>query len=81
MGKDLHRSVFFNNIPDLTFSFSLISTRSCVYQAARNVRPETLLKKRLQRSRFPLNFVTFLRTPFYRTRLVAASGLRINFKF
>ena len=31
--------------------------------------PATLLKKRLWRSSFPLNFVKFLRTPFLREHL------------
>ena len=33
------------------------------------LRPATLLKKRLWRRCFPVNFVKFLRTPFYRTPL------------
>ena len=36
-------------------------------------RPATLLKKRLWHSCFPVNFAKFLRTPFYRTSLMAAS--------
>ena len=35
--------------------------------------PATLLKKRLWHRCFPVNFVKFLRTPIYRTPLVAAS--------
>ena len=38
------------------------------------LRPATLLKKRLWYTCFPMNFAKFLRTPFfYRTSLVAAS--------
>ena len=38
------------------------------------LRPATLLKKRLSYSCFSVNFEKFLRTPFYRTPPVAASG-------
>ena len=33
------------------------------------LRPATLFKKRLWHRRFPINFMKFLRTPFYRTPL------------
>ena len=36
-------------------------------------RPAILLKRRLWQSCFPVNFVKFLRTPFYRTPLVVPS--------
>ena len=36
----------------------------------------SFLEKRLWHMCFPVNFVTFLRTPFYRLLLVAASALR-----
>ena len=40
------------------------------------LRPEGVLKKRLQHRCFPVNFAKFLRTPFsYRTLPVANSGL------
>ena len=39
------------------------------------LKPVTLLKKRLWHSCFPVNFATFLRTLFYRTPPLAASGL------
>ena len=40
-----------------------------------DLRPATLLKERLQHRCFPVNFVKFLRAPFfYRTSPVAASG-------
>ena len=38
-----------------------------------DLRPTTLLKKRLQHKYFPVNFVKFLRIPFNRTPSVAAS--------
>ena len=38
------------------------------------LRPATLFKMTLHRC-FPVNFMKFLRTPFYRTSLVAASVL------
>ena len=38
-----------------------------------SLRPATLLKKRLWQRYFPVNFAEFLRIPFYRTPLVAAS--------
>ena len=42
-------------------------------------RPATLLKKRLWHRCFPMNFVKFLRTPFFhRTPLVAASQIFIK---
>ena len=37
-------------------------------------RPATLLRKRLWHRYFPVNFTKFLRSPFYRTPPVAASG-------
>ena len=41
-------------------------------------RPATLLKKRLRHSYFPVNFVKFLRTPFfYRTPPVATSVVSV----
>ena len=43
------------------------------------LRPATLLKKRLQRRCFPVNFVKFLQAPFlYRTHPVAASVLAFS---
>ena len=36
-----------------------------LYQSLLFNRPATLLKKRLWHRRFPVNFVKFLRTPFY----------------
>ena len=38
-----------------------------------SLRPATLLKKRLWQRYFPVNLAEFLRIPFYRTPLVAAS--------
>ena len=40
--------------------------------------PATLLKKRLWHRCFSVNFVKFLRTPFYRTPLVAAFKVYVN---
>ena len=42
--------------------------------ARKRLRPATLLKKRPWHRCFPVNFVKILRTPFYRTPLVAASA-------
>ena len=42
------------------------------------LRPATLLRKRLWRRCFPVNFTIFLRTAFYRTPLVAASHSSIS---
>ena len=42
--------------------------------ARKRPRPPTLLKKRPWHRCFPVNFVKFLRTPFYRTPLVAVSA-------
>ena len=39
------------------------------------IRSVTLLKKRLRHRVFPVNFVKFSRTPFFRTPLAAASGI------
>ena len=47
---------------------------SLFFIKAAGLRPATLLKKRLWHGCFPVNFVKFLRTPFFhRTPLVAAS--------
>ena len=47
---------------------------SLFFNKVTDLRPATLSKKRLWHRRFPVNFVKFVRTPFfYRTPLVAAS--------
>ena len=40
-----------------------------------SLRPATLLKKRLWYRCFPVDFMKFLRTPFYRTALTTGSVL------
>ena len=40
---------------------------SLFFNKVAGLRPATLLKKRLWHRCFPVNFVKFLRTPFYRT--------------
>ena len=62
-GKHLCQSLLFNKVSGLFFD------------KVEGIRPATLLKKRLWRRCFHVNFVKFLRTPFfYRTPLVAASN-------
>ena len=55
-GKDLCQSLFFNKVAGL-------------FNKVAGLRPATLLKKRLWRRNFPVNFVKFSRTPFCRTPL------------
>ena len=51
--------------------------QSLFFNKVADLRPATLLKKRLWNRCFPVNFVKFLRTPiFFRTPMVAASILR-----
>ena len=47
--------------------------QSLFFNKVAGLRPTTLVNKRLQNRYFPVNSVKFLRTPFYRTPLVAAS--------
>ena len=49
--------------------------QSLFFNKVAPLKPVTLLKKRLWHSCFPVNFATFLRTLFYRTPPLAASGL------
>ena len=44
-----------------------------LFNKVASLSPATLLKKRLWHRCFPVNFSKFLRTPFYRTTLGAAS--------
>ena len=44
----------------------------------RGLKPAALLKKRLQQRCFPVNFVKFFKTPFYRSSPVTDS-LRMNY--
>ena len=48
--------------------------QSLFFNKSTGLRPETLLKMRLWHRCFLVNFAKFLRTTFYRTPLVAASG-------
>ena len=50
-------------------------TENHLCQSLASLRATTLLKKRLWHRCFPVNFVKFLRTPFYRTAPVAAFGI------
>ena len=43
--------------------------QSLFFKKVAGLRPETLLKKRLWHGRFPVNFVEFLRTPFFKEHL------------
>ena len=67
----------FNKKGVLRNSTKFTGKRLCQRLAFNNVaslRPATLLIKRIWHRYFPVNFVKFLRTPFfYRTPLVAAS--------
>ena len=47
--------------------------QSRFFNKAEGLRPAILLKKKLWHRCFPVNFVKFLRTHFYRTPPVAAS--------
>ena len=52
--------------------------QSLFFNKVAGLRPATLLKKRLWHKCFPVNFVKFLRTPFFhRTPLVAAFTFNI----
>ena len=70
-GKYLCESPFFNNVAGLTKwsntlkQFISILLTNCLSVFDHFVRPATLLRKRLWHSSFPVNFVKFLRTPFF----------------
>ena len=52
--------------------------QSLFFNKVADLNPATLLKKRLLQRCFPVIFVKFLRTPFYRTPLGDCSGIEIT---
>ena len=55
--------------------------QSLLFNKVAGLRPAILLKKRLCHRCFPVNFLKFLRTPFFTVHLrTTASQLQINYK-
>ena len=71
-GKHLCQSLFLNKVAGLVFSCirtDLLLKSPYSVGIQEDTRAATLLKKRLWRRRFPVNFLKFPRTLFYRTTL------------
>ena len=72
-GKHLCQSLFYNNVAGVLRNFTKFTGKhlcqSLFYNNVAGARPATLLKKRLWYWWFPVNFVKFLRTPFYKEHL------------
>ena len=52
--------------------------QSLCFNKVAGLEAATILKKRLWHRRFPVNFVKFVRTPFYRTLPATASGKKLQ---
>ena len=64
-GKHLCWSFFFNKVAGLVLESLFNKVRKTLLKRDSNLRPATLLKKRLQHRCFPVNIAKFLRTAFF----------------
>ena len=72
-GNHQHQSLLFNKVAGVLRNFRKFTGKhlcqSLFYNNVAGPRPATLLKKRFWCWWFPVNFVKFLRTPFYKEHL------------
>ena len=80
--RSSRREVFFKNgvLRNFTKFTGKYLCQSRFFNKATGLRPATLFKKRFWHRSFPVNFVKFLRTPFFIEHFLVAASWRYKLK-